>query len=556
MRRRGVAVATVLAGGVLLLIFCLLVATFCITQLDFSRNFREHAEGEQLARAAVAMIVGLETRNGQPNDPLGGGDLAQRYHWQNLFGNDSARLGGSVSVGFSPDPARGYYSLDNHLGSQKAAGCLDRGTNRRSVPPYSVQFLMKVQSGGRTSWYDVILQKRWPYVVTTREPVTFTNAQKGPPSLVTGKVLALPRGGKEVANPESPVLLNKAQFQGLAYQRYMQAEGGVSVGGFDNQLIGDVNFLRGVGDLDPCVVAVDRPENIWEGAARTSDGDPKRLLEDVMGQFARPPLSYSYLNVGQPMYKTGPQLFLLDKDLTIMGTQPDGFDPAKFPGECAFGSDFLIDASLGNTYLPDPKRDSDEKRVRMTKCSLNLQDTRLYIRGDLDLTGPRTDVGGNNLPLLNGSNATLVVYGTLRVDGGILDAVDQGMVIYCERLIMKASGEYRGLITVRDCAVFYPEIREVPQASGKLAEIMVGFKLHGGLIVGGKPVLVQYDENPEKYMDGQEMTVNPNEVVKPPVLATSYGVCMSGVTLEYDPAYLKTLHQFGDYELLSVRRVP
>ncbi|GMU53992.1 MAG: hypothetical protein AMXMBFR33_31380 [Candidatus Xenobia bacterium] len=573
--RRGVAVATVLAGSVLLLAFCLLVASFCLTQLDFARNFREHAQSEQLARAALSQFIDAERRRDQPDDPLSGQSLSQRYHWQNLFGaRDSQRLGGEVAIGFTPHRESGYYSLDNSQNSLFARSCLDQG-DAKSVPPYSAQLLIRVKAGPRVQWFDALVQKRWPYVLASSEPVALAanriGTSPGPGSSVTGNLLCFPRVEGEPLH-RYPLALSADQMQGVGSHISALEHAGVTIGGrrdpssslswsTGNRLIGNVDFVK----RDPLAgqprVAVGGG-NTWRGTSRVDLEFPSDFLNSITGGPGVPS-DWNFLirssgdalinsetdSQGRQLLfrREGRPFYLMNQSLAIQDAPPADHerDPSA---QYAIGSAFVVEGSMGNRYIPRPLVVTDDREVRIRPSRLMLKNARLFVDGDLDLSGPLTDVGNNPQPLLIGSNATLVVRGTLTIDGGMLDAVDQGMVIYCQRLLMKASGDYRGLIVVRDSALFYPEMRSVTLGTGT-AQQLKQFTIRGGLVIGGGAVRVYEEE--ANLQNGSLVQFPPPD----PQSMEFQGTGFFSLNLEYDPSYLQALHTYGQFQLYSLRRV-
>lgn len=569
------AVATVLAGSVLLLAFCLLVASFSLTQLDFARNFREHTQSEQLARAALAQFIDAERRRDQPDDPLSGQTLSQRYHWQNLFGaQDSQRLRGEAAIGFTPHRETGYYSLDNSQGSLFARSCLDQG-NTKSVPPYSAQLLIRVKAGPRVQWFDALVQKRWPYVLASSEPVALAanriGANPGPGSSVTGNLLCFPRVEGQPLH-RYPLALSDDQMNGVESHISAQEHAGVTIGGrreassslswsTGNRLIGNVDFVKRDPRAGEPAVAVGGG-NTWKGTSRIDLDFPLDFLTSITAG-PTPPEDWMYLSRSaggalinsetdsqgrQHLFRREEQPFyLMNQSLAIQDDLPADHerDPSA---HYAIGTAFVLQGSMGNRYIPRPLTVTDDRKVRIRPSRLMIKNSRLFVDGDLDLSGPLIDVGNNPQPLLIGSNATLVVRGTLTIDGGMLDAVDQGMVIYCRRLLMKASGDYRGLIVVRDSALFYPEMRSVTLGTGTVQQLKQ-FTIRGGMVIGGGPVQVYQEE--DNLENGSIVQFPPPQIEPREFQGTGF----FSLNLEYDPSYLQALHSYGQFQLYSLRRV-
>lgn len=153
--------------------------------------------------------------------------------------------------------------------------------------------------------------------------------------------------------------------------------------------------------------------------------------------------------------------------------------------------------------------------------SLILQDVALGVEGDMSLENY----------VLKGSNATLVVDGTLTIDGGYLDAGDNGLVIFCRRLIMKAQGNFNGLIVAeKGAALFGSGATEAPDHPGLL--------IRGGMLVGGSDLLIA----PSPAADPTSNLLMPLSI---------RGLTLTSTRIEYEPRYLRGLNRFGNYEVLA-----
>ena len=159
--------------------------------------------------------------------------------------------------------------------------------------------------------------------------------------------------------------------------------------------------------------------------------------------------------------------------------------------------------------------------------SLSLQDVALAVEGNLTLSNY----------VLKGSRATIIVDGTLTLDGGYLDAGDNGLVIFCRRLIMKAQGNFNGLIVAEKGAAIYGAGAASPPAAP-------GLIIKGGLLIGGTDLQVigdptLTDSNPPS---GMLAGMRPLQM---------RGLMLSSCKLEYAPQYMRGLNNFGNYEVLA-----
>ncbi|MBT9588943.1 hypothetical protein IV102_36755 [bacterium] len=159
--------------------------------------------------------------------------------------------------------------------------------------------------------------------------------------------------------------------------------------------------------------------------------------------------------------------------------------------------------------------------------ALKLEDVSLAVDGDLTL----------EQYLLKGSNATLIVDGTLTLDGGYLDAGQNGMVIFCRRLVMKAQGQINGLIVAEKGAVLYGAANPAtpPQDPGLI--------IKGGLLIGGNDLRIQ---PPAVALPPD--TQSPSNVLLP---LDIHAFMVVSTRIEYAPKYLRGLNRCGPYEVVA-----
>ncbi|MBX3169402.1 MAG: hypothetical protein KF760_18525 [Candidatus Eremiobacteraeota bacterium] len=160
--------------------------------------------------------------------------------------------------------------------------------------------------------------------------------------------------------------------------------------------------------------------------------------------------------------------------------------------------------------------------------SLTLQDVSLSVDGNLSLQNY----------VLRGSKATLIVDGTLTLDGGYLDAGDNGLVIFCRRLIMKSQGNFNGLIVAEKGAALYGAGAAEPPGQP-------GLHIKGGLLIGGTDLLVKGDPT----LDGASSP--PQSMLTAIEPLQMRGLMLSSCYLEYAPQYLRGLNNFGNFEVLA-----
>ncbi|GMU57533.1 MAG: hypothetical protein AMXMBFR33_66790 [Candidatus Xenobia bacterium] len=569
MQRRGAALATVLGLVVLLLFVCVTVAALSITNLNFSRSFREAVQAELLARSAIAQFIADCEADpvGSGLDPSSPPPLAGRYPGGNIFPDGGTRLGGTAEVTF--DLTRPFHSVDNSQNELPAQGWSDRGTTRRSVPAFGVSLVMKISTGRKTTYYEAMLRRRWPFVLASHSPIGFLGgaAGSGRSSLVTGDLLVYPKHDEPPLPDPMPLTTVGIPIDLELYQRiknYNSAPkaGVVAVGSMSlpgpwnltqgNRYEGQANFVAGQwsGGMAPIVHA--NPGNTAIPSPRADrynvngylpplPGDPpgtqRSILDTIMTVPGAggddlvsivPPNTLKELPVGSfgKYYLLERDIWLVDRPESLPTPMPP--TPAG-PPEVIFGTDFQLTGALGNRYL-------GASGVEATGASIKLINSTLHVVGNLDLCQFETSGGTTIAPSLEGSNATLIVEGNLLLDDGALDAVNRGMVIYAQSAVVKAKGNYRGLIMIRDGAVFYPG------DGGALT-------IQGGLVTGARRAFFSLYQ-PPATPGGPPPPPDPNY----PPFAVS-GLNLFATVLTYKPAYLKSINAFGKYEPMLLRKL-
>lgn len=221
----------------------------------------------------------------------------------------------------------------------------------------------------------------------------------------------------------------------------------------------------------------------------------------------------------EPEPTPSPFYAIQDGDLRLDGPSPPEGETFVYPDT----SCFRIDMSCGNRWV-------DGRKVLFSSgYGLEMHNCILYIAGNLDLSSRESAQGATlRAPALRGTNATLIVDGTLILNNGSLEAAGAGMVIYCRRLVTAAQGEYRGLIMVQKAAAICPAF---PKAR---------LRIEGGIVCGGESIRL-YTSGPNDEED----------------LLTTWiqGLHLWSTEVVYKPQFLKTLNRFGPLELINLRQI-
>ncbi|MCE7871228.1 hypothetical protein DYH09_12725 [bacterium CPR1] len=555
--RRGLALPTVLGVVSVLLTLGLALCTLSTVSLNLARRNNLEARAQLLARSGMAQLM-ADLRRIEADLPMPPSiptvDLVARYP-------DNEIVPG-CRIGFLPGLA--YKSTDNLYSEFPQAGYLDRGSSARSVPPFTLELILHVQVQGARRDFRALVRRVWPYAAYVESgPLVlcgWLDEELAPglevaPSRVEGSVfVGRPWPGNmfgnrpdddadgprlwatrrefvrcQVTRVPGTITLGPALNRNGAFNPYSNVtrrqittlshrpsywytmSGGereplpVPLGeeGADvrNHLDGQVVIL---GDQAPGPGAVYvAPGNQFDGtvSCQRFQVDPLDILRRMIrptGGTAVPGIpvlrpSLEDLMAPQEDHRL---TFMLGNELTLTGETTRRWE---------------VNGNLVNRVLwTDGDTDRGQLIAEAYPASITLRDCALHVKGDLDLWRPLAqDPTYAHFPptVLSGTNATLIVDGTLTLAGGRLDSHDQGMVIYARHLVMRAGGNFKGLIVADRSACFLPDGAST-------------LNVQGAILTGGRP--------------GAEGIP---------------GMVLRSVNLRYDPRYLKTLHSVGSFRL-------
>jgi hypothetical protein len=535
---RGLSIATTLLVGLVAFLIASTLATVALTNLHLSTAYYADAQGEMLARAAVTQFA----RDQEGAAPPASDGLPQSPDRVEL--HCTSRLPPEGTSWALPGEVLTRIDEDNSLSER---------TSERGCPPYCVALAIEARVDGRVLRYRAIVQRTWPYVLTAPGPVCLEPGTGG--TQVKGSVCVLDGPVTESSDPPLPLAVKVEARIGFGYAS--PSAGGcldVDIGedwasGSPPPCVldGSIDFLRGAASPFGESVAVHKFGSWVEPRVRRDRMVGSGFTASMASAFAVPPppdhcrvLSdeAAWLDTGASACRIysahGNQastFYLLTRDLNLT----EGYN--------------VIEGSAGNVIsaqaqvsdpLPDPTP-AEWPEDQDTDAGIHLENCVLRIDGNLDMS--KIEDSASAAPLLTGNNATLIVNGDLVLAKALLNAGDQGMIIYCHRLLTDARGSFNGLIVARD---------GVAVMAGDGASIAVDGKtpkadqlvIHGGILVGGAGVPVArlvYDSESHKTRSE---------------LQRAGGLQLFGTDLEYDAKYLKRLHTLGRFTLLALTRTP
>lgn len=165
-----------------------------------------------------------------------------------------------------------------------------------------------------------------------------------------------------------------------------------------------------------------------------------------------------------------------------------------------------------------------------SKAGIILENCTLFVDGDVELlenntkeySAEQTENLESEIPVsINGKNSTLIVSGNLKIIGGTLDSKDKGMVMLAKNIEFSTKGNYNGLILSKG------KILINPYPFKTLSSPQDRLNINGAIACSGEYI--------KDSIEGGNTSASDYP----------YGLVLSGVNLNYDPRYTKTLHQFG-----------
>jgi hypothetical protein len=589
--RRGSALLAVLVLSALMLLLLLAFATSSTSNLSLTRLQVDGVRGDALARAAVQEFLVQLQQVQPPSDATQVPPSVFEHfrHNQVLISRDS-RLGCEARL-----LTEGRYrSLDNSLSSVPTQSCFD-GPQQKSLPPFSLSLVMEIEAGRRTFLYEAFLQQVWPYALAAPGPIRVFGSEVaqdmvgadglGGETYFRGRQLGGWRGTSSI---QGPVLASQSDLapppqnpggepvsiSEIFYSRLFGFSKGHPSISFHSdlpntrlQLGGEFSVLnyRPRTRISYNDSGTELRTTTWEAQTVGLRTENARI-EGGIDLFENPcslgePVSTSEVYVAPAAVHEG----RVRNNFRFRGLDPNSqpsrqmlakmFVPPDTSTWTRIQNDELA-LLTGETTLSSGRRVSGGSRVITIPTgqvryegdiklgtsdsdfpSLVLEDLALAVKGNVIL-GPGTS---GDRPTLRGSNATLMVEGSLIVDNGQLDAGGNGMVIFCRDFIIKAQGRYNGLILSQRGGAFVgsdPGEGSSVQAGDEASELVI----RGGVIVGGRHLTV---EGPPPHDP-----VLPH--LFPPIRLDS--LAMISTRIEYDPKYLRTVNQFGNFRLVAVQR--
>lgn len=568
---------TVLLCAVGLALVSLSMASALMSHYNLAVRSRDSAQADWFARAGVAEFVHRceQITQNQANIASQPEPILPKFRGQTVLLTPSSHVPATVTLLL--DGPRN--SRDNSLSPLQAQSSFDSG-DRKSIPPFSLDLVLRVEWGGRTFLYEALVQQRWPYAVTAPGPILVCGKCDDPLADQTGLMAASEVRGSilatqvPVAPSQAPLIVFDKEQEELykmlcpfsnAFQEnkvQLSRQQRVNVGG-------DVETYRFVAKTvegeEGSQVNIEAVELVLGKALPTSGA----LLKGD---------ACTYEN-GEPPVPDSDQLFSIDAKSKMTGqmrpnVRLNGLDPRAPATQAKLRELFLpppgtgawkdISSTLAAEYKwkPDEGRLDDviHRNVTMSDKPGNSTADTLWIQVEggkarcakfrcdrlltLDHCSLACDkdfyVSHETIereakgPVLRGENSTLVVGGMLMIDGGEVYAGGNGMVIWADHFLIRASGTYHGAIVSPNGGAFF----------GQTETATPGLHLRGALLIGGHEIL---------FTGRQRKGENNEDLWGFPIRALGT-FTLASTSVQYDPQYLRGLNQFAGYHLQALVR--
>ena len=193
-RKRGGALATVLGLMAVVLTVGLALGTASTLSLNMVRSDGVERQSALLARSGLAQFQARVWEMDESADfnilEPSTTSLAESFGSGVLIDEPERRC----TISFTDDG--GAFSTDNLSGETPKSGWMDRGGSGQSVPPFSLEVLLRTEYYGQSRLFRVLMRRTWPYAIYSRRgPVVLMghpdSSNPDPdafPSYVRGKI--------------------------------------------------------------------------------------------------------------------------------------------------------------------------------------------------------------------------------------------------------------------------------------------------------------------------------------------------------------------------------
>lgn len=584
--RRASTLLTVLLCVVALGLLTMGMASSLLSHYNLAVRYRDTTQADWLARA------GLQEFIRQAEEMQAGADvtaipepLLPKFLGREVLLRPTAHLPGTVTLLLDGD----HPSRDNTLSPLAAQSSYDP-SGKASIPPYSLDLVLRVEWARRVFHYQALVQQRWPYALAAPAPIRILGSFNDPgapdtglgsgsyaEASVKGKILVMKQGAysESPTHPWPTPLELPNDLYGLLYSfKGNSALGGLTLGrGFD------LYYMRASlnqGTPNPDFVPVQRVESsaqasieggvhLYQNGLDSNDPIPVDIAPSCS---QRGPIRANYRLRGlNPVAESTRRQMrkLWEWPVQDEASWPDVTDqfplrdfsftqegPPRFQGPIIFTSHPERPYPAGAKVVPLlTGRGRLQRSVDAWVDNLNarpdaivpmaemwLDDCSLLVSGDCRLRPVTRSNGTRSNPKLVGSRATLLVRGTLCLDEAELDAGSNGMVIFSKNFFIKAEGNYNGLIVAQEGGAFFGGIAPSPGQGPRL-------NIRGGVLIGNNQLKVN---TLLPYLHD-----NITGVVSFPTVELSTLV-LASTRIEYAPEYLRGLNQFGGFHLSAMMR--
>jgi|GEM_PF-2977803 len=260
------------------MIIVLALSTLSSININMARSRIEHSQAQLAAQGALQQFFyELDKRNQYGTNSSDFVSPEINYDLKKRYQNTPALPGRCVpyteEVIITFDQNKAYFSTDNLSSESTARGWCDRNSSVSSIPPFSVDLVITVKSGGSVKHFEALIGHQWPFaaycarapIIITSMGLTGSQKLRTGPSTINGDILSCynPRILEFITHSEYGISPNEFNQNDLGFYSNIEfaaiPDFSVKLGGVDtidigNSIKGNIYTSAPKNDRDPIVV--------------------------------------------------------------------------------------------------------------------------------------------------------------------------------------------------------------------------------------------------------------------------------------------------------------
>lgn len=258
------------------MIIVLALSTLSSININMARSRIEHNQAQLAAQGALQQFF-YELDKSNPYG-YNASDFVSpeiNYGLKKRYQNTPALPGKCVptaeEVIITFDQNKPYFSTDNLSSESTARGWSDRNSSASSVPPFSVDLVITVKSGGSVKHFEALIGHQWPFAAyCARAPITITSIAypqklRTGPSTINGDILSCynPRILEYITHRRYDIFQTEFSQEDLSFYSRLQVGnfpdfsiklGGIDIADTGNSVHGNIYTSASKNNRDPIVI--------------------------------------------------------------------------------------------------------------------------------------------------------------------------------------------------------------------------------------------------------------------------------------------------------------